>query len=263
MRAGFFQSDVAPGDKQANLDRVAAALGGASFDLLVLPELFATGYLFASRDAAAALAEPVPGGQTTRALADIARARQAFLVGSLVEADATRLYNTAVIVGPHGFVGRHRKVHLPEIERRFFDAGEGADDLFDLDGVRVGLVICFESWFPELCRHLALAGADILCHPANFGGTMSPAVIRTRAIENMVFTITANRIGAEGEGEQPATFRGESLVVDPEGTILLQADGGEQLGLSEIDPTRARRKSSVVCRDLLAEIDRARRARPV
>jgi predicted amidohydrolase len=263
MRAGFYQSDVRPGERTANLDCVAGALGDARFDLVVLTELFATGYLFASRGAAAALAEPVPGGLTTGALADIARARQAFLVGSLIEADGDRLYNTAVVVGPHGFIGRHRKVHLPEVERRFFDSGDEASDLFDLGGVRIGLVICFESWFPEVSRHLALSGADILCHPANFGGTMSPAVIRTRAIENMVFTITANRIGAEGDAEQAATFRGESLVVDPEGAILLQAGAEEQLGLVEIDPPRARRKSSVVCRDLRSEIARARRTLPV
>ncbi len=261
MRAGFYQSDVTPGDKRANLDRVARALSGASVDLVVLTELFATGYIFPSRTSAAFLAERVPDGPTTDALAALARAKQAYLVATLVESDGTRVYNTAVVVGPHGFVGRHRKVHLPTAERRVFDASDDEDAVFDLGGIRIGVVVCFESWFPERCRRLALAGADILCHPANFGGTMSLAVIRTRAIENMVFTITANRIGAEGTGELAAAFRGESLIVDPEGTVLLQADDGERLGLVDIDPRRARSKSSGVCSDLLAEIDRAGRTR--
>ena len=257
MRAGFYQSDVTPGDKASNLERLSGALGGASFDLVVLTELFACGYLFASRAEAAALAEPVPGGPTTRALADLSRAKQGFLVGSLLEADGDRLYNTAVVTGPHGYVGRHRKAHLPDLERRIFDAGDEAPPLFDLGGVRIGVLVCFESWFPEPCRRLALDGADILCHPANFGGTMTPAVIRTRAIENMVFTITANRVGSESVRELTAGFRGESLIVDPEGSILLQAGGGERLGLVDIDPSRARRKSSAVCSDLLGEIRRA------
>ena len=257
MRVGFYQSDVTPGDRQANLDRVARAVSPVSFDLLVLTELFTTGYTFASRAEAARLAERVPSGPTTAALTELARAKQAYLVGTIVESDGSRLFNTAVVIGPHGFVGRHRKVHLPDAERRTFDAAPQEDDaLFDLGGVRVGVVICFESWFPERCRRLALAGADMLCHPANFGGTMSPAVIRTRAIENMVFTVTANRIGAEGTGEHAARFRGESLIVDPEGTVLLQAGRGERLGIVTIDAARARRKSSAVCADLLAEIAR-------
>jgi predicted amidohydrolase len=257
MKVGFYQSDVTPGDRPGNLERMATTLSGASFDLVVLTELFATGYGFADRTAVAAQAEAVPAGPTTGALIDIARSKHAFIVGSLVESDSDRCYNTAVVAGPHGFVGRHRKVHLPEIERRYFDPGEPDAALFDLDGVRIGLVICFESWFPEYCRRLALGGADILCHPANFGGTMSPDVIRTRAIENLVFTITANRVGQEMVGGALEEFRGGSRIVDPEGTILQEAGRAEALGLVDIDPTRARRKASPVCRDFLAEIRRA------
>lgn len=262
MRVGFYQSDVTPGDRQGNLDRMAAALSGESFDLVVLTELFATGYGFADRTDVAAQSEAVPAGLTTGALIDIARSKRAFIVGSLVEADGDRCFNTAVVAGPHGFVGRHRKIHLPDIERRYFDPGEPDTPVFDLDGVRVGLVICFESWFPEYCRRLAFGGADILCHPANFGGTMSRDVIRTRAIENLVFTITANRVGREMVGGVLEEFRGDSRIVDPEGAILHEAGRAEALGLVDIDPTRARRKASVVCHDFLAEIRLASALRP-
>jgi predicted amidohydrolase len=256
MRVGFYQSDVTAG-RRRNLDRVAAALSDASFDLVVLTELFATGYGFAGRTDVAARAEAVPAGPTTGALIDIARSKHGFIVGSIVEADRGRCYNTAVVAGPHGFVGRHRKAHLPDVERQYFDSGEPDAAVFDLDGVRVGLVVCFESWFPEYCRRLALGGADILCHPANFGGSMSPDVIRTRAIENLVFTITANRVGQEMVGGLLEEFRGGSRIVDPEGAILHEAGREETLGLVDIVPTRARRKASPVCRDFLAEIRRA------
>ena len=173
-----------------------------------------------------------------------------------MEADGERCYNTAVVAGPHGFVGRHRKVHLPDIERRYFDPGEPDTPVFDLDGVRVGLVICFESWFPEYCRRLALGGADILCHPANFGGTMSPDVIRTRAIENLVFTITANRVGQEMVGGALEEFRGGSRIVDPRAPSFTKPGARKPWACVDINPTRARRKASPVCRDFLAEIRR-------
>ncbi len=113
MRVGFYQSDVTPGDRRGNLDRMAAALSGESFDLVVLTELFATGYGFADRTDVAAQSEAVPAGLTTGALIDIARSTRAFIVGSLVEADGDRCFNTAVVAGPHGFVGRHRKSTCP------------------------------------------------------------------------------------------------------------------------------------------------------
>jgi predicted amidohydrolase len=258
MRVGFYQYDVRFGDKRWNLDRVERAVAeGAAFDLLVLPELFATGYLFASRAEVAAAAEPVPGGETTTLLERLAHASGGYLVGGLAERDGDALYNSAVLVGPSGYVGRHRKRHLPRREAPLFDRG-GEPEIFDLGGVAVGIALCFESWFPEHTRLLADRSAELLLNPANFGGPWSLDIARVRALENVVYAVTANRTGREARVGRDAHFRGESRVVSPEGEILLQAGSDETLAVVEIDPTRARDKRNLMCDDMWRERHQAR-----
>jgi predicted amidohydrolase len=253
MKVGFFQFDVALGDKARNLDRVVQALGAEDFDLLVLPEMFTTGYLFESREELIPFAEEVPEGETTQQLIAVARQKNAHIVGSIVEIGGDHVYNTAVVVGPEGLVGRHRKIHLPRFEVPLFDRGSDLQ-VFDLNGVRVGVVLCFEAWFPETSRILALKGAQVLCHPANFGGPWSLDMIRVRAMENVVYTVTANRIGREHQGGIDAEFRGESQIVNCEGDVLLRADDQQVFAVLEIDPERARDKSNLVCDDMMAEL---------
>src|SRR5215470_2447904 len=111
MRVGFFQIAIDFADRSRNLDRVTAALSDTTrgFDLLVLPELLTTGYLLESRAQARSLGENIPEGPTSSALIEIARGYRAHLVGGLMETDGDHVYNTAVIVGPEGFVSRDRK----------------------------------------------------------------------------------------------------------------------------------------------------------
>ena len=162
MRVVFLQFEPRWGDPQHNLAQVATALTKQDFHLPVLPELCSTGYLFSSRDALRTHAEPIPEGPTTQPLVEIARQKNAFLIAGLAEREGARLYNTAVVVGPPGFVGKHRKRHFSPLEAKVFDRGEGLT-VFNLNGVVVGVVICFESWFPEACRALVLQAAQVLC----------------------------------------------------------------------------------------------------
>jgi predicted amidohydrolase len=253
MKTGFYQFDVIPGDKARNLERISAALSAAEFDLLVLPELCTTGYLFSSRQELQSLAEPVPGGQTTSLLASIARKKRAYVVAGLAESDGDCLYNTAVLVGPGGYLGRHRKIHLPQLEQPLFERGHELQ-VFDLGGVQVGVVLCFESWFPEQSRRLSRQGAQILCNPANFGGPWSLDIMRTRALENVVYTITANRIGEEENAEITAHFRGQSQVIAYDGAALLRVGRQEILATVEIDPSEAQDKICVVGTDVFQEL---------
>jgi predicted amidohydrolase len=238
MKVAFLQFEPRWGDPQYNLTKITAALTHQSFDLIVLPELCFSGYLFPSREALRAHAEPVPDGHTTQALVAIARQKDAFVIAGLAEREGARLYNTAVVVGPQGFVGKHRKRHLSPLEAKVFDRGE-ALSAFDLNGIIVGVVICFESWFPEACRALILQGAKLLCSPANFGGPQSLAIGRARAIENNVFFVTANRIGAETLEGFEALFRGESQIIGPTGDLLARAQDREGVGVVDIDPSLA------------------------
>jgi len=116
MKVAFLQFEPSWGDPQKNLAKVAAALTNQSFDLIVLPELCFSGYLFPSREALRTHTEPIPDGHTTQALVEIARQKDAFVIAGLAEREGARLYNTAVVVGPQGFIGKHRKRHFSPLE---------------------------------------------------------------------------------------------------------------------------------------------------
>ncbi len=235
MRAGFFQFDVVFDDKQANLEKVRCALARSDFDMVVLPELFNTGCLFTSLRQARDLAEPTPDGETTRALLDIARTRNIFIIGGLVEQERDRLYNTAVIVGPQGFVGKHRKVHLSTSDTAFFTPGEDFN-VFDILGVRVGILLCYDCWLPWAGKALAAQGATLICHPANFFGEDSLEMISGRARELSVYTVTANRLGLDHDTGLGLSFIGASQIVNPDGVVIHSAGKNEMLFVADIPP---------------------------
>ena len=257
MRIGYYQFAVQPGDPAGNRERIRAALAPADFDLLVLPELCTTGLAYASRAELAADAEEIPNGPTCTLLAELARNKVAVLVAGLPERAGNRLYNSAVVVGPDGVLGRQRKLHLPRTERPFFDPGiETA--VFDIGGVGVGVALRFDCWFPEIPRLLTLRGAHIICNPTLNGALWSPDVMRVRAIENIVYTISANGCGREAAGQ----LNGSSQVVGPAGEVLLRAGDQEILEIVEIDPAPALSRANQVCDDLLKELERYSAYRP-
>src|SRR5690606_15396811 len=101
---------------------------------------------------------------------------------------------TAVVVGPNGFVGKQRKLHTTTLEERIFDRGTQLNT-FILGTASVGIVTCFDAWFPEASRELCVRGTQLLCQPAAFGGQQTLDLMRTRSMENRVFSATANRTG--------------------------------------------------------------------
>jgi predicted amidohydrolase len=123
MRVGFFQFTPRFGEVSHNLDRVVDTLGKADADLMVLPELCASGYQFVSQQEAITLSESVPDGPTTQRLIDLAKRRRMVIVAGLPERSGTTCYNSAVIVGPTGFIGCYRKTHLFFEETLFFATG--------------------------------------------------------------------------------------------------------------------------------------------
>jgi predicted amidohydrolase len=218
----------------------------ARADLLVFPELFNSGYLLGSRRAARTVAEPIPHGPTCKALIDFCTANGVFVVAGMAEsADSkrSRVYNSAVFIGPNGFIGTYRKIHLFKDEKDWFDPGDSPFKVFDVGFARVGIMICFDWIFPESARSLALAGADIICHPANLVLPYCQDAMTTRSIENRIFTITANRIGGEGAGKNRVVFTGRSQVTDPLGRRLIAAPRNKEcVRMVSIDPSLARDK---------------------
>ena len=251
MKIGVYQNHPEFGNIKANVLGAVESLNNSDCELMVLPELFNTGYQFTSREEALLLTEEVPCGHTCLSLEELARKKNMFLVFGLAEKEGNKIYNSSVLIGPDGFIGRYRKSHLFFEEKVVFDPGDTGFQVYDIGGIRIGMMICFDWWFPESARILALLGADIICHPANLVLLQCQQAMITRSLENAVFTMTANRIGQEERGDKkPLFFTGQSQIVDPKGQVLVSMNEDETgIKVAEIDPMQARDKSITAFND--------------
>lgn len=228
-------------DPAQNLDAALAAIERAAergAQLIVLPELFRSRYFCQTEDHANFdLAEPIPG-PTTQALSTAARRHGAVVIASLFERRAAGVYhNTACVFDADGtLLGLYRKMHIPDdplyYEKFYFTPGDLGFRSFETRFGRVGVLVCWDQWFPEAARLTALAGAQILVYPTaigwhdaereEFGAGQHDAwetTQRAHAIANGLFVCAANRIGRE----QTVDFWGASFVCDPFGQILQRA----------------------------------------
>lgn len=254
MRIGFCQFAPVFGEPQTNRRTVAELIQGVQADLIVLPELFSTGYQFTDRAETASLSEPADG-PTTQWAADQAKKIGGLLCGGFAERDGDRLYNSAFLAGPDGLKGCYRKLHLFNREKLCFDPGGQQPQVHDVAGVKVGIMICFDWIFPETMRIMALKGALVVCHPSNLVLPYCQESMKTRCLENMVFAVTSNRIGSEArlEGEE-FTFTGGSQITAPMGKVLAKATAdGVGVTVVEIDPGEARNKAVNPYNDLMAD----------
>ncbi len=245
MRIGYVQLNPRFGARAENREKVEELIAGKDADLWVLPELFATGYQFRSRDELRRLAEPVPDGLTCQFLTELARAHGCHFVAGLAEQANGKLYNSAILVGPAGVRVRYRKIHLFGAEKRWFTPGDTPFPVVKLGPAMVGIMICFDHLFPEAARTLALAGADVIAHPANLViPEYGQLTMRVRALENGVFVVTANRVGTEAHDKEVLRFTGESQIIGPTGRILARGTRDQEEATSvEINPRTARDKS--------------------
>jgi predicted amidohydrolase len=254
MRIGFFQFSPRFGEVDQNLGALAAAVSGARADLVVAPELALSGYLFASSAEVERMAQEVPGPATDRLVGAAAEAGCHVVVG-MAERGGRYIYNSAVLVGPRGVVGVYRKVHLFAEEKLYFTPGDLGFPLFEIRGVKIGLLVCFDHFFPEAARTLALQGAQIICHPSNLVlPEYGQLTTRVRSIENRVFWILANRYGTERRDGKTLTYSGCSQITAENGEILVHARAeGDSLMVVEVDPERANDKRVTGRNDLFAD----------
>lgn len=213
--------------------------------LVVFPECALSGYGFASLEDARRVAEPVPGS-SSEALSALCAAHQGYLVYGLLEHDGDAVYNTAVLLGPAGLIGRYRKLHLPLLGvDRFITPGNEGFKVWQTPLGRIGLAICYDLRFPESLRVLALQGADIIALPTNWpdGSQLMPDfVTRTRALENRVYLLACNRVGEESG----FWFFGRSQIVGTSGRVLVEAGEAPEIAYANIDPQRARQKRLIL-----------------
>lgn len=247
-----FDPQCGPENRSANLFNSLylaqqAAAGGAN--LIVLPELANTGYAYRNREEAFALAEAVPDGPSVQQWSEFACTHNVYLAAGLAERDGNKLYDCAVLVGPDGFIGKYRKAHLWNLEKLWFSPGELGFPVFETPIGRIGLMICWDVWFPEVPRLLSLQGADIICSLNNWvwtppplfdetGKCMASYLTITAAHVNNVFIAAANRIGTD-RGNR---FLGCSLIAGTNGWPLGRVAGAEEETIlyADIDLVSAR-----------------------
>ncbi len=238
MRAGFVQFAPKFADNAENVEQSIRLMSREEADFFVLPELCNSGYVFRTHREVEKLSEPIPEGKSCRLWEKFAANTDSYIVAGIAEERGADYYNSAVLIGPEGFLGKYQKSHLFLNEKRFFKPGDTGFKVFKAGKAKIGIMICFDWIFPEATRILALKGAEIIAHPSNLIFPYCMHAMQTRAIENSVFAITCNRIGTE----RGTTFHGESQIVGPDMTVLAKAGKREDVKVVEIDPTQARKK---------------------
>ncbi|MFE5189787.1 carbon-nitrogen hydrolase family protein [Streptomyces sp. NPDC056628] len=252
MRTALLQSSGRPGSTVENLkvlDDAAGRAAAAGAGLLVTPEMFLTGY--AIGDAVARLAEPADGAYADAVAETAARHGLAIAYG-YPERAGDSVYNSAQLVSADGTrLADYRKTHLfGRFEHDHFTPGDRQVVQTEVDGVRVGILICYDVEFPENVRAHALAGTELLIvptaqmHPFQF---VAESMIPVRAFENQMYVAYVNRVGHEGEFE----FVGLSTLAGPDGIARARAGRAEDLVLADVDPAlvAASREANPYLRD--------------
>jgi predicted amidohydrolase len=223
------------GESDANRRACLAAAAAAAADgasVVVLPELSASGYVFRDASEARALAEPADG-PTAAGWAELARQRDVTVVGGICElSENGLLYNSALVVDSAGLRASYRKAHLWDAEKLVFTPGSGPPPVVETAGTLLAVLICYDLEFPEWVRLPALAGAQLLCVPANWPAQPRPAgerpmdVVRAQAAAavNRMFIAVCDRVG----GERGVDWVGGSVIIDPDGWPLAGPEPGDR-----------------------------------
>jgi predicted amidohydrolase len=244
MKTAFIQLNPVFGEIEGNIEKAVTLIERTDADIIVLPELFNTGYLITSQQEAFDLSEPLPGGKTTKALSAIARKKNSHIVAGLIERQDDNLFNSAALISPSGYLDKYRKIHLFNEEKLWFQPGDLGFKVFDIGICKIGVMVCFDWFFPESMRTLALKGADVICHCANLVLPFCQDAMITRCLENRVFAVTANRSGEEKRNGKRLCYTGRSQITGPDAKILCRAGAvTEEIGIAEIEVALSRDKN--------------------
>ncbi len=248
VKIAAVQMDPKITERSGNLDRILSEMKTAAnhdADLIVFPECALTGYVFASREEAMPVMETIPGPSTDK-LAVLCQELGVHVIVGLLEIDADKCFNAAVLIGPQGLVGKYRKNHLPFLGiDRFVDHGDKPFQVYQTPIGNIGMHICYDCNFPESARIMTLQGADILVLPTNWPdgrGYIAKYIINSRAYENKVHFVAVNRVGVECGTK----FIGQSKIISALGDTLAQAGSdNEQIIYGEVNLADARQKHIV------------------
>jgi len=240
---------------EKNIKEIEGLLDGVKADLIVLPELANSGYLFESALELEPLCEKNNGdGPFLKSLIKLAKKANGVILTGYAEIAGQKLFNSAIALTSEGPISNYRKTHLYDREKILFQPGDTGFSTFEWRGVNIGMMICFDWIFPEACRSLSLAGAQIIAHPANLVLPYCQNAMVTRSIENRVFTITANRFGKEKISDSELSFTGRSQITDPSGEICYRGpENKATVHIMPIDPDKAENKMINLRNDLFQD----------
>lgn len=200
-----------------NLKKIELVLKSSKSDLVIFPELCTSGYNFSHKKQLARVAERIPTGPTRRCLQKWSREKNMAIVCGLPEQNGGKFYNSSIFVTPRS-IHVYRKRHLFFKEKKFFNPGNTPLKVYPWKNAHIGVMICFDWFFPEVMRTLAEKGADLVAHPSNLVLPYALQGMKTRSLENGVFSATANRVGRE----RNLVFRGGSQILGVRGEVLAE-----------------------------------------
>ncbi|MGO8686845.1 MAG: nitrilase-related carbon-nitrogen hydrolase [Candidatus Dormibacteria bacterium] len=247
LRVAAAQCEPHVGDLEGNRAAAVACVEAAAergAHLVVLPELASSGYVFSGEEEAGRLAEDPDTGETVAALVEVCRRRSLYVVTGLDEAGDGCRHNSAVVLGPEGRLATYRKLHLFYDEQSWFRPGAELV-VVDLPIARVGVAICYDLWFPEVARALALRGAEVIAVPTNWvssfrrrlhdehGYCQGDIMAMAAAAANGTVVACADRVGVE----RGVIFLGASIIVGPDGWPLAgpASPDREELLVADVD----------------------------
>lgn len=244
MKIGYLQFRPEFCNPDENIKKIKNFTENQEFDLLVIPELANSGYLFTEKEELEASSEYFGDGKFYNAVKEISESKKSYIVAGFCEKDGKNFYNSSMLICPDGRKHLYRKIHLFWDEYKWFTPGNLTFQTVEIEGgfgkVKIGMMICFDWAFPEAARTLALQGSQIICHPSNLVLPYCQKAMYARAVENRVFIITCNRIGTEEKENKKLTFTGNSVILDTSGNYLSNASSDkEELNIVEINPDDA------------------------
>ncbi|PMG32940.1 carbon-nitrogen hydrolase [Vibrio splendidus] len=217
----LIQLEVEYKNKPKNIALVSELLEAETTvgDITLLPELFTTGYIFNDAAEIHELSEDFNNSPTIDSLTLLAAKHQTLIVAGVAEKDQSQYYNSVVVVDASGLRHQYRKISQTKFDKEYFSRGSELLT-FEHKGLKFGVAICFDIWFPEIMR--AYQSVDVILHPANFGGHHSFAIAQARALEEGCHIVTCNRVGQDVVDAFTATYCGSSRTYSPKGELVLQ-----------------------------------------
>lgn len=251
VKIASVQTDLVLGDVKGNVEKGIARIKEAADNgakLIVLTELSTSGYAFNNRAEALAVSEEVPSGDTVSRWETVAAEKDVYIVAGISEKDGNKLYNTSVLVGPEGYIGKYRKLHIWDREKLWYEPGDLGTPVFKTPIGRIAMMICYDVWFQELWRIYGALGADIVCCPVNWVKidvlpddmlTFGPHNVMVGCYDNGVCAAVADRVGEE----RGLIYPGMSMILSPLG---IPVDGpasrtDEEIKYAELNLSDSRR----------------------